>query len=167
MSTSAFFFPLALCLCFLLLLCSFSLFLRCCWQKSETEWGPQALVQNQQTRELILESRHDFQRKLWRNNKLIKCVSLTYPELHRITSVSTVRHVLTIGAAKIHVISLVLSHLDYNSLLSGMPQQLIEKVPNCSARLIFKTSKCTRASQLLTKLHWLPIAQRIEYNVLN
>ena len=76
MSTSAFFFPLALCLCFLLLLCSFSLFLRCCWQKSETEWGPQALVQNQQTRELILESRHDFQRKLWRNNKLIECVSL-------------------------------------------------------------------------------------------
>ena len=72
------FFSWPLCLCFLLLLFfSLSLFvLFTCWQKSETEWGPQALVQNQQTRDLILESRHDFQRKLWWNNKLIKCVSL-------------------------------------------------------------------------------------------
>ena len=65
--------------------------------------------------------------------------------------------------------SQVLPGLDYcNSLLSGMPQQLIgklQKVQNCSARLIFKTSKRTHASPLLTKLHWLPIAQRIEYKV--
>ena len=49
-----------------------------------------------------------------------------------------------------------------------MPQQLIEKlqkVQNCSARLIFKTSKRTHASPLWTKLHWLPIAQISEYNV--
>ena len=54
------------------------------------------------------------------------------------------------------------------TLLSGMPQQLIkklQKVQNCSARLIFKTSKHTHASPLLTKLHWLPVAQRIEYKV--
>ena len=63
-----------------------------------------------------------------------------------------------------------------NSLLSEMPQQLIEKlqmVQNCSTRTharththtIFKTSKCTHASPLLTTLHWLPIAQRIKYKV--
>ena len=65
--------------------------------------------------------------------------------------------------------SLVLSRLDYcNSLLSGIPQQLIDKlqkVQNCSARLIFKTSKCTHVSPLLAKLHWLPIAQRIDYKI--
>ena len=61
--------------------------------------------------------------------------------------------------------SLVLSHLDYcSSLLSGIPQQLIDKlqkVQNCSARLIFKTSKRTHISPLLAKLNWLPITQRI------
>ena len=52
--------------------------------------------------------------------------------------------------------------------LSGIPQQLIDKlqrVKNCSARLIFKTSKCTHVSPLLAKLHWPPIAQRIDYKI--
>ena len=65
--------------------------------------------------------------------------------------------------------SLVLSRLDYcNSLLSGIPQQLIDKlqkVQNCFARLIFKTSKRTCVSPLLDKLHWFPIAQRINYKI--
>ena len=55
-----------------------------------------------------------------------------------------------------------------NNFLKTMPQQLrrkLQKVQNCSARLIFKTSKCTHASPLLTKLHWLPVAQRIEYKI--
>ena len=47
------------------------------------------------------------------------------------------RHVLTADATKTLVTSLVLSRLDYcNSLLSGIPQQLIDKlqkVQNCSA----------------------------------
>ena len=64
---------------------------------------------------------------------------------------------------------LVLSCLDYcNSLLSGIPQQLIDKlqkVQNYSARLIFKTSKCTHVSPLLAKLHWLQIAQKIDYKI--
>ena len=41
------------------------------------------------------------------------------------------------------------------TLLSGMSQQFVEKrqkVQNCSTRLIFKTSKRTHASPLLTKL---------------
>ena len=93
-----------------------------------------------------------------------KVCQSAYLELRRISSV---RHVLTVDATKTLVTSLVLSRLHYcNSLLSGMPQQLIEKlqkVHNCSPRLIFKTSERSQASPLLTKLHWLPIAQRIEY----
>ena len=53
-------------------------------------------------------------------------------------------------------------------LLSGIPQQLIDKpqkVQNGSARLIFKTTKSTHVSPLLAKLHWLPIAQRIDYKI--
>ena len=90
----------------------------------------------------------------------------SFLELRRISSI---RHVLTVDATKTLVTSLVLSRLDYcNSLLSGIPQQLIDKlqkVQNCSARLIFKTSKCTHVSPLLAKLHWLPIAQRIDYKI--
>ena len=59
---------------------------------------------------------------------------------------------------------LILSRLDYcNSLLSGMPQHLIDKlqkVENCSDRLIFKTSKSIQASPLLTNLHWFLIAPK-------
>ena len=90
----------------------------------------------------------------------------SFLELRRISSI---RHVLTVDAAKTLVTSLVLSRLDYcNSLLSEIPQQLIDKlqkVKNGSARLIFKTSKCTHVSPLLAKLHWLPIAQRIDYKI--
>ena len=95
-----------------------------------------------------------------------KICQSAYLELHRI---SWIRHVLAVDATKILVTSLVLSRLNYcNSLLSGIPQQLIDnlqKVQNCSARLIFKTSKCTHVSPLLAKLHWFPIAQRIDYKI--
>ena len=65
--------------------------------------------------------------------------------------------------------SLVLSRLDYcNSLLSGIPEQLIgkvQRVQGCFARLIFKTSKYTHISPLLATLHWRPIAQRINHKI--
>ena len=83
--------------------------------------------------------------------------------------ISSIRHVLTVDATKTLVTFLVLSCLDYcNSLLSGIPQQLIDKLQkfqNCSALLIFKTSKCTHVSPFLAKLHRLPMAQRIDYKM--
>ena len=95
-----------------------------------------------------------------------KICQSAYLELRRISSV---RHVLTVDATKTLVTSLILSRLDNcNSLLLGIPQQLIDKlqkVPNCFARLIFKTSKYTHVSTLLAKLHWVPIAQRIDNKI--
>ena len=107
-----------------------------------------------------------FDDKLSMKQQVSKVCQSTYLELRRISSV---RHVLIVEATKTLVTSLVLSFLDYcNSRLSGMPQQHIEKlqkVQNCSARLIFKTSKRSHALPLLTKLQWLPVAQRIDYKV--
>ena len=104
-----------------------------------------------------------FDDKLSMKQQDSKICQSAYLELCRI---SLIRYVLTVDATKTLVTSLVLSRVDYcNSLLSRIPQQLIdklEKVQNCSARLIFKTSKCTHVSPLLAKLHWLQIAQRID-----
>ena len=95
-----------------------------------------------------------------------KICQSAYLQLRRISSI---RHVRTVDATKTLVTSLVLSRFDYcNFLLSGIPQQLIDKlqkVQNFSAQLIFKTSKCTHISPLLAKLHWLPIDQRIDYKI--
>ena len=55
-----------------------------------------------------------------------KIFQSAYLELRRISSI---RHVLTVDATKTLVTSLYLSRLDYcNSLLLGIPQQLIDKL---------------------------------------
>ena len=82
--------------------------------------------------------------KLSMKQQVSKIYQSAYLGLRRISSI---RHVLTVDATQTLVTYLVLSRLDYcNPLLSEIPQQLIDKlqkVQNCSARLIFKTSKCT------------------------
>ena len=101
--------------------------------------------------------------KLFINNKLVTCVSQsTYLELCRIYQLDVSPQLR---------LPKPLSHPWYCHVVTycnSPTQQLFEKlqkVQNCSARLIFKTSKRTHASPLLNKLHWLQIAQRIEYKV--
>ena len=69
-----------------------------------------------------------FEHKLSMKQQFSKMCQSAYLELRRISSV---RHVLTVDATKTLVTSLVLSRLDYcNSLLSAIPQQLIDKLQN-------------------------------------
>ena len=107
-----------------------------------------------------------FDDKFSMKQQVCKICQSAYLELRRISSI---RHVLTVNATKTLVTSLALSSLDYcNSLLLGIPQQLIDKlqkVQNCSARLIFKTSECSHVSPLSDKLHWLLTVQGIEYKI--
>ena len=67
------------------------------------------------------------------------------------------------------VSAFVLSRHDYcNSLLSGCPKHLLEKlqkVQNSAARLVRKAHKRDNVSPLLRTLHWLPIPARIEYKL--
>ena len=95
-----------------------------------------------------------------------KICQSTYIELRRIASI---RQFLTNEATKTLVTSLILSRLDYcNSLLAGIPQKHIDRlqrVMNCAARLITRSSKREHVTPLLVELHWLPIARRIEYKI--
>ena len=64
-----------------------------------------------------------FDDKLSMKQQVSKIRQSAYLELRRNSSI---RHVLTVDATKTLVTSLVLSRLDYcNSLLSGIPQQLL------------------------------------------
>ena len=91
---------------------------------------------------------------------------MAYLEIRRIGSI---RQYLSVEATKTLVSSLVLSRLDYcNAVLAGCPQVLLDKIQrviNCSARLIYKASKSVHITPLLFDLHWLPINSRIQYKI--
>ena len=65
--------------------------------------------------------------------------------------------------------SLVLSGLDYcNALLAGSQKVLLDKIQrviNCSARLIYQASKSAHITPLLFDFHWLPISSWIQYKI--
>ena len=81
-----------------------------------------------------------------------------------IRHISSTRHLLTTQATQTLVCSLVLCRLDYwNSLLSGCPQYLLDKlqkVQNAAARLVCKAKKSDHIHPILETLHWLPVTHR-------
>ena len=87
----------------------------------------------------------------------------------QIRHISSIRHLLTTQATQTLVCSLVLSRLDYcNSLLSGCPQYLLDKlqkVQNAAARLVCKAKKSDHIHLVFETLHWLPVTHRIQYKI--
>ena len=65
--------------------------------------------------------------------------------------------------------ALVSSRLDYcNSLLFGISKLNIlrlQRLQNCLARAITKTSKFEHITPVLTNLHWLPVKQRNDFKI--
>jgi len=87
-----------------------------------------------------------------------------------IRNLARIRRFLDFDSCHHAVRSLILAKLDYcGSLLCEMSQgniNRLQKIQNRCARLIFKKSKFTETSPLLTKLHWLPVAQRVQFRTL-
>ena len=56
-----------------------------------------------------------------------------------------------------------------NALLCGLPQTLlfkVQRVQNAAARLVCLTGRREHITPVLKELHWLPVRQRISFNVL-
>ena len=96
-------------------------------------------------------------------NNLIK--TLNY-EMRRIAKMKSF---LTTESLRTLVCSLVLSRLDYcNSLLAGLPDKLINKLQrlqNNAARLVLGKTIFDSPTEMLIRLHWLPIKARIIYKI--
>ena len=84
--------------------------------------------------------------------------------------INSFRHYLSQDALKTLISAFILSRTNYcSSLLAGYPKQLIaelQKVKNNPARLLCWTLMSDHTSPVLHTLHWLPVEQRIQHNLL-
>ena len=86
---------------------------------------------------------------------------------YHIRALSHIRSSLTQDMAVTLACSIVATRLDYcNSVLNGISKANIvklQKVQNSLARTVCRAPRRSSFTELLTKLHWLPIHQRLIY----
>ena len=94
----------------------------------------------------------------------MKCKSAMFSLVH----IKRLRSSLTVEAANILVMGLVISHLDCaNSILTGVPDVTIKQlqcVQNMAAKVVLQADKYAR--ECMKNLHWFPICKRVEHKVL-
>ena len=90
--------------------------------------------------------------------------------IFHLRNISRIRRYLTAAATEQIVHAFVTSRLDIgNALLYRLPlkqTQRLRKIQNWAARLIDGAMRYSHATPLLKKLHWLPIAVRVEFKIL-
>ena len=95
-----------------------------------------------------------------------KIVSSCFYQLRRLRQLK--RHV-NVTTMKLLISAFILSRLDYcNVLLSGLPMSTIHplhRVQSAAARLALGPSSRNHVRAALKKLHWLPVTNRIQYNL--
>ena len=108
-----------------------------------------------------------FDSNMGMDQHVAKACRTAYYHLHNIRRI---RNYLTEDATQTIIHAFITSQIDYcNSLMSGLPAQLIKKlqrVQNTAARLIYKMRKYDHISPALIALHWLPVKYRIQFKVL-
>ena len=88
-----------------------------------------------------------------------------------LSNVRKIRNMLTDEAASQLIHAFITSRIDYcNSILYGMPDTILsdlQRIQNTAARILTKCGDRNYPSiNLLKKLHWLPVRQRITYKIL-
>ncbi len=87
-----------------------------------------------------------------------------------IRNIAKIRKYISFDHCEILIHAFVTSRLDYcNSMLSGLPKKQITRlqyVQNSAARLLTGTKKYDSISPVLMDLHWLPVAERIDYKIM-
>ncbi|CAJ0957270.1 unnamed protein product, partial [Ranitomeya imitator] len=88
----------------------------------------------------------------------------------KLKNISRIRAFLDRNTVKTLVHALIISRLDYcNLLLSGLPSSTLaplQSILHSAARLIHLSPRYSPASPLCQALHWLPIAQRLQFKTL-
>ena len=92
------------------------------------------------------------------------------PYVH-LSNVRNIRNMLTDEAARQLIHAFITSRIDYcNSILYGMPDTILsdlQRIQNTAARILTKCGDRNYPSiNLLKKIHWLPVRQRITYKIL-
>ena len=83
---------------------------------------------------------------------------------YRSQAIRHIRHLLSTELAVTLACSLILTRLDYcNSVLYGAPAssiQVLQRVQNNAARIVFQAPRQSHAQPLLRELYWLPARTR-------
>ena len=108
-----------------------------------------------------------FDHHLDMNSQISHVISACSYHLRNINHIS--RYLPTTTKERV-INALITSRLDYcNSLLyntSANNISRLQRMHNAAARLILCRPRTDRATPLLRKLHWLPVARRIQYKIL-
>ena len=90
--------------------------------------------------------------------------------MYNLRKIKSLRKYLTSDACQTLVLSLVMSHLDYNnSALNGLPTSTLKpfiRIQNMSAKIVLNKTKFFSSKQALRHLNWLPIPARIDFKIL-
>ena len=93
-----------------------------------------------------------------------KLCQLAYLEIRRIGSLQSdsisLWKLLKLSFPLLFFLGLIIAMLSLLVLFAK-----IQRMINCSARLIYKASKSAHITPLLFDLHWLPISNRIQYKI--
>jgi len=88
----------------------------------------------------------------------------------QLRNISKLRRFLDQSSLECIVHAFITSKLDYcNSLFCGLPSSLIsclQRVQNIAARILTGTPRHEHIDPVLYKLHWLPVAKRVEFKTL-
>ena len=83
--------------------------------------------------------------------------------------IGRIRHLLDRRTCEQLTHAFISSKLDYaNAVLCGLPQRQIQKlqrIQNQAARVVSKAERRNHITPVLRELHWLPVAQRIEFKI--